>query len=93
MRRSATVVVVLLALLVSIPPLRHASAPEFSRTSETTLHHAPRSAPSIARSAATVAVTGVEVPPSIFVVVVAAPAEPQAATTRPASRPHVPLRL
>ena len=68
MRRVGIAVWPLLILLVAVPTLRHASSPELTgtSTSETTLKHAPRSAPAIARTAATAAVAvvvGLTTPP------------------------------
>jgi hypothetical protein len=92
MRRSGLLTWVLLLLLVGIPALRHASAPEFAKSSETRLEHAPRSAPGIARTAATIAAVGVETPAPIPAVLALPPAPPPAPPGR-AAAPLVPLRL
>jgi hypothetical protein len=90
MRRSC-VVWALLLLIVAIPALRHASVPDAARSGQASIQHAPRSAPSAARTAAVTLVT-VEVPAPVVVAVALSPAPPRT-PARLIAAPHAPLRL
>ncbi len=92
MRCACIVVWALLLLLIAIPALRHASAPEFAVSSEISFKPAPRTAPSIARIAAVLAAVGVDVPTLIPTAVTLLPAPPKA-PVRLTVAPLVPLRL
>jgi hypothetical protein len=92
MRSACIVVWALLLLLVAIPAARHASAPDAAGSTQASVKPAPRSAPPIARTAATIAALGIAVPAWLIVAVASPAVEPRVPTGRTVD-PLVPLRL
>jgi hypothetical protein len=90
MRRCLVLAGLLVLSLIVLPMLRHASAPS-PTAKDASISHAPRSAPAIARIAATAAVT-IEVPRAVIVAAAPPDTEP-GPPMAPTPRPVVPLRL
>jgi hypothetical protein len=91
MRSESLAVWCLLLLLIAIPALRHAIAFESMGSSQISLAQAPRTTPSIARTAA-IAAVGFTIPTPIVGAVVTCPAERASTASLPAA-PLAPLRL